>query len=91
MESDLRPISLTPVLSKVLESFVYVRMMDHIAEAIDKNQSGALKGSSTVHALLRLVNNLHAKSDDRVSCKIICILLIDYSTSFDQINPNILM
>ena len=82
MESDLRPISLTPVLSKVLESFVYVRMMDEIAEAIDKNQFGALKGSSTVHALLRMVNNLYAKSD-RVSCKIICILLIDYSKAFD--------
>ena len=42
-ESDTRPISLTPILSKVLEDFVVSWMIEDVGEHIDSRQFGSLK------------------------------------------------
>ena len=47
IESDLRPISLTPVLSKVMEDFVYKWLLQYVTPNINLSQFGALKGTST--------------------------------------------
>ena len=47
IESDLRPISLTPVLSKQLESFIGNLILETISGKIDVNQYGGLRGTST--------------------------------------------
>ena len=52
LQSDLRPISLTPTLSKLLESFVGKWILNIIETTIDRRQFGALKGRSTTHALV---------------------------------------
>ena len=52
IESDLRHILLTPVLSKQLESFIGNWMVESIKEKIDYNQCGGLRGTSTTHALV---------------------------------------
>ena len=48
-EGDLRPISLTPYQSKVLEDFVVTWLIDNIKDKIDPNQFGCLKGTSTTY------------------------------------------
>ena len=47
--TDLRPISLTPTLSKICESFVSDWLISSIKNRIDKRQFGSLKNSSTTH------------------------------------------
>ena len=56
LEKHIRPISLTPVLTKVMESFTCKWIMECISEDIDPHQYGSVKGSSTVHALVELVH-----------------------------------
>ena len=55
VDSDFRPISLTPIVNKVLESFIYKWLLQSILNKIDPLQFGSLKGSSTTMALLVLV------------------------------------
>ena len=57
IEKDLRPISLTQVMSKHLEHFIYNWLQEEIKDKIDSTQIGALKGSTTVHALVAMFND----------------------------------
>ena len=52
--TDLRPISLTATLSKVLESFIFQWVMDTVASQLETKQFGSLKGSSAVDALISM-------------------------------------
>ena len=57
LQKHIRPISLTPVIAKVLEGFTCQWVTDTISEVIDPHQYGSVKGSSTVHALVELVHH----------------------------------
>jgi len=57
IESDLRPISLTSTLSKVLESIVGGWILEFVWEKLDKQQFGAIKGRSTTHALVDILHH----------------------------------
>jgi len=50
--NDLRRISLTPTISKGLESFVAEWMLEAIRDKFVEKQFGGLRGRSTVHALI---------------------------------------
>ena len=52
IDTDLRPISLTAVLSKILESFVFNWLAPIVMPYIDPFQFGSVKKSSTTRALL---------------------------------------
>ena len=56
IDMDLRPISLTAVLSKILESFVFNWLAPIVMPCIDHFQFGSVKKSSTTHALVHLVH-----------------------------------
>lgn len=89
LEKDLRPISLTAVLSKIMERFVAKWVMSQIRQLIDPNQFGSLPGLSTTHGLLSLVHHLYKVTDQRDQC--VRVLLLDFSKAFDRINHNILL
>ena len=89
IEKDLRPISLTAVLSKTMERFVVKWIMSQIRQLIDLNQFGSLPGLPTTHALLSLVHHLYKANDKRDQC--VRVLLLDFSKAFDRINHNILL
>jgi len=55
IESDLRAISLTATLSKLLESFVGLWILDRMQDKVDIRQYGALKGCSTTHGLVDML------------------------------------
>ena len=86
IESDLRPISLTPTVSKILESFVGHWIMEIVADSIDPLQFGGIKGRSTTHVLVDLLHSWHQALDQ---CKLVRVLSIDYSKAFDHIDHNI--
>ena len=49
IDRDLRPISVTPTVSKVLESFVGQWMLQELEDKLDPRHYGALKRRSTTH------------------------------------------
>jgi len=49
IESDIRPISLTPNSSKVLESLISSWILAEVVDKFDDSQCNALKGCSTTH------------------------------------------
>ena len=88
-EGDIRPISLTSILSKILEDFVISWMLDDISDAIDPRQFGSLKGSSTTYCLLDLIHNWLENLENPGSYLRVCFL--DFSKAFDRINHNLVI
>ncbi len=80
IQSNLRPISLTPVASKVLEYFPCERIYDCIK--VDPNQFGGIKGSSTTLALKHLVNYIAKETDKRNMYLDVPPFLVKWAASF---------
>ena len=88
-KDDLRPISLTSCISKVLEEFVIEWILEDIGHKIDPKQFGCLHGSSTTLCLLDMFHSWLSKLDtDGCSLRIV---LLDFSKAFDRINLNVLI
>ena len=88
IESDLCPVALIPIASKVLEHFVYKWVQEAVAPNIHPRQYGAVKGSSTMHALVEM---LHLKCNLDTPSQYVRMLLLDYSKAFDLVNHSILL
>lgn len=54
---DLRPVSLTCVLSKLQESYAVEWILEDVRNKISESQFGGLAGSSAIRALVYLVHN----------------------------------
>ena len=89
IDSDLRPISLTAVLSKVLEGFVFDWLAAVVMPHIDPFQFGCVKKTSTTHALVHLIHQWLAATESPRTVVRSC--LIDFSKAFDRIDHNILL
>ena len=87
--SDIRPISLTPIVSKVLESCVGSIINKACVTHPDDTQYGCLRGCSTTHALLTMTDQWFKDTDHLGTFE--RILLLDFSKAFDHINHNILL
>lgn len=87
---DLRPISILPVLSKVLEKVVLNQVLQFVEDRniIPKLQSGFRRGYSTETALLHVTDDLTAASDMGQSS---FMVLLDYSRAFDCLHPKLLL
>ena len=55
-EGDVRPISSTPCLFKVLEDFTVTWLIDDAKGKIDPDRFGCLKGTSTTYCLLDMIH-----------------------------------
>ena len=87
--SDLRPISLTPVMSKCMEAFVVRWLLDTIGAKLDPCQYGNIKGRSTTLALIRMMHDWATASDQNRA--MVRVLLVDFGKAFDLIDHNILV
>ena len=90
LKKDLRPISLTPCVSKVAEEFV-VRdyIMPVVLNKLDMNQYGAVPKSSTTLASLDMLHDW-SKGIDGNSATIRTVQF-DYRKAFDLIDHSILI
>ena len=84
IKDDLRPISLTPTLSKVLGRLIGRRFLPNISAKFDSRQYGALKGRSTLHALMDVTHLCHQALDN---CQSVRCLIIDFRKAFDRVEP----
>ena len=89
MQNDIRPISLTPILAEVFESFV-LKWVDNIIEPqIDDRQFDGITGTCTADILVEILHKWHEAADKM--CTFVRVLLLDYSKAFDLINHGILI
>ena len=90
IENDLRPISLTAVISKLLEGFVFKWLSQIVLPQLHPCQFGGIKDSSATHLLVRLIHEwLLATAESPKTFVRSC--LVDFSKAFDRIDRNILI
>ena len=87
---NYRPISVLPVLSKVLEKVVYTQLCAHLDQLnyIYPHQYGFRRGHNTAQVIAQ-VNNWVLESMDKG--KITGLLFVDISKAFDSINHKVLL
>ena len=88
IESDLRPISLTCTLAKIMEGFLCKRLQSQLTGKIDPRQF-ACKGHSTTDALIYMLQPIYEAIDSgNAEAR---IFFADFTKGFDLIDHNILM
>ena len=90
MNSHLRPISLTPILSKVAEDFVVEEFVKPaVLKKVDPNQFGTIPGSNTTQALISMLHSWNKATDG--SGATVRTVLVDFKKAFDLIDHHILV
>ena len=90
LKKDLRPISLTPCVSKVAEEFVVEDVVKPaVLDVIRGNQYGAIPKSSTTMALISMLHAWSLGTDGNGA--IVRTMLFDYRKAFDFIDHSILI
>ncbi|KAI8519243.1 hypothetical protein Bbelb_025000 [Branchiostoma belcheri] len=84
---ELRPISLTPMLSKLCERFVTNWIVQDISPGLDPRQFGARKRRSTTHALVNMVDFLYKSTS--LTSSICTLVTTDLSKAFDKVDHTI--
>lgn len=87
--SHIRPISILPTFSKILEKILHKQLDEHLIrnEIIPATQSGFRRGYSCCTSLLNITDDIFAASDQG---KLTMLILLDYSKAFDTLNHNLL-
>lgn len=87
---DLRPISILPCMSKILEKVVCSQLTNYLEynNILPDVQSGFRKGRSTATALLDVTDNV-LTAQDKGMCTI--LVLLDFSRAFDCLDISLLM
>jgi len=90
LKKHLRPISLTPCLSKVAEEFVVVDYVKSaVLKVLDPSQYGAVPKLSTTQALIHMLHHWTEGCDGNGTT--VRITLYDYKKAFDFVDHKILV
>lgn len=86
--SDLRPISILPAISKILEKILYNQIYNYFNQQslFSPYQSGFRPAFSTVSALAQVTDDIIRACDES---KVTGMVLLDYSKAFDKINHDL--
>ena len=88
--SNFRPISLLPIISKILEKIVANQLMSFLESnmLLASSQHGFRPHLSTETALMKVTEKLYSNMDKQ---KISLLLLLDLSKAFDSVSHEILL
>lgn len=90
VNKHLRPISLTPVLSKVAEDYVVGRFLKPaVLKKVDPQQFGTVPGSNTTYALISMLHSWNSSTDGNGAT--VRVVLFDFRKAFDLIDHHILV
>ena len=90
VNKDLRPISLTPIISKVAEDYIVDEFVKPaVLRRVDPNQYGAIPRSSPVFALLSMIHKWNAATDGTGAT--VRVILFDFKKAFDLIDHHLLL
>ena len=87
IEDDLRPISLTSLVSKLLEGFTLKSLLSQVADQLDPKQF-SLPKKSTTHAVVYMLHSLLAGLESG-QCSV-RIFFADFKKGFDLVDHNVL-
>ena len=82
--NDLRPISMSPLWSKILESIVSELTLKETSKNWKSNQHGGLKGSSTDHIIIESWDRILRALDKSKENKAVIFTALDFSKSFSR-------
>lgn len=87
---DLRPISILSTYNKIVEKFLYDRILKYVLKfnLMSKNQFGFRPKSNTESAAMELVSNIRQTLDKK---KIASVVFMDIRKAFDIVDRKILM
>lgn len=80
--SSYRPISLLPVVGKLMEKMILNRMQEHLREVIPSHQFGFREGHGTIEQVHRLVDVIGRALENKQYC---CAIFLDISQAFDKV------
>ena len=88
--NNYRPISLLPILSKLLEKLMHKRLYSFldINDVIYSSQFGFQKNKSTLHSLIEIVEQIRQSMDNG---NYGCGIFLDLKKAFDTVNHDILL
>lgn len=88
--SQLRPISILPTLSKILEMIMAAQISEFVQknDIIPASQSGFRANHSTTTALWNISDDILKNIDEK---KVSCLILLDYSKAFDTVDHLLLV
>ena len=88
--SNYRPISVIPILSKILKKVVTMQLIKLIVhnDILSHNQFGFRPEISTKNALNKLLSSIYTAVEEK---NISTLILLDLSKAFDSVNHNILL
>lgn len=87
--SQLRPVSVLPTISKVLERILFNQLKQFVDNnnIISAHQSGFREHHSSTTVLVHIGNEICGSIDDN---KLMCLVLLDYTRAFDTLDHKIL-
>ena len=88
--NNYRPISILPVVSKIIEKVIFKQLYDYLAHnnLLTVSQHGFRPMHSTLIALLEATNNWYLNIDDGL---INSVLFLDLKKAFDTVDHSILL
>ncbi|CAH2087481.1 unnamed protein product [Euphydryas editha] len=88
--TQYRPISILPILSKVIESLAHNQLYSYLTHnnLLCSYQSGFRSSHSTVGALLNITEDIRGAMD---STKLTAMVLLDFSSAFNSVDLDILI
>ena len=90
VSKHLRPISLTPILSKVAEDYIVQEFLKPaVLKKINPRQFGTVPGSCTTHALISMLHSWNSSTDGNGATT--RVVLVDFRKAFDLIDHHILV
>ena len=89
-DNDLRPVTLTSILSKCLERVGLYLLMPYVEHLMDPMQFAYVKARSTSDAVVTVMHKI-AQHLDRNSSNTARVLCIDFSSAFNTIQPHLMI
>ena len=90
VNKHLRPISLTPIISKVAEDYIVEDFVKPaVLRRIDSNQFGTIPRSSPTYALLSVLHSWNGSTDGNGATA--RVILFDFKKAFDLIDHCLLV